>query len=282
MGLFLLGSGFNWQYHNGGTNPSATPGTSVTPGASNAEGSWTSIATGSNIANDVFGVLISVAGGNTSAAQKDHLLDIGVDPAGGTSYTALISNIVCGQSDAANRNAKTFFFPMFIKAGSQVAVRVQGNNATAGTVRIWATFYGKPSRPELQKVGFVSETIGTISSSGGVSFTPGNAADGSWVSLGTTSRPLWWFQIGCQLSNATSTAQYTYVDLAVGDGSNKDIIINDLLMSFSGTAEVESQPYMTQIIAGYRQVPAGATLYVRGRCNTAPASGYNAVAIGVG
>jgi hypothetical protein len=134
----------------------------------------------------------------------------------------------------------------------------------------------------MTPVGHITETIGTITNSGGVSFTPGNAADGSWASLGTTTRPLWWWQLGCQISAGTIGAQYTYVDLAVGDGSNKDIIIKNHLMSFSGTAEIDSQPYMTQLVQGYKHVPAGATMYVRGRCNGAPTSGYNAVAVGVG
>jgi hypothetical protein len=42
-----------WSYDNWGTNPSATIGTSVTSGTANAEGSWTQIASGTNIAKDV-------------------------------------------------------------------------------------------------------------------------------------------------------------------------------------------------------------------------------------
>lgn len=281
--LFVPGASWGWAYHNGGTNPSATCGTSVTPGASNAEGSWTQIASAANIARDVWELIIGIAGGNSTGAQKDHLLDIGVDPAGGTSYTAVISNIVCGQSDAANRGFIPFRFPFRIKAGSSVAVRVQGSNATAGTVRVWAYFLGSPSRPDIVWSGSVSETIGTITNSQGVSFTPGNAADGTWVSLGTTTRQLKWWQLGAQLSNGTITAQYTYVDLAWGDGSNKHRIIRNHLMSFSGTAEIRSTPFAgVDLVQGYAEVPAGGTLYVRGRCSGAPTSGYNAVAIGVG
>jgi hypothetical protein len=49
-----------------------------------------------------------------------------------------------------------------------------------------AKFWGDPSNPECVPVGQYSETIGTISGSAGVVFTPGNAADGAWTSLGTT------------------------------------------------------------------------------------------------
>lgn len=280
--LWTPGNAFLFQYHNGGTNPSANPGTSVTPGATNAEGSWTQVASSANIAYDVYGICVQISGGNTSAQQKDHLLDIGIDPAGGTSYAAIISNIICGQSDASQRGAANYFFPFFIPAGSAVAVRVQGNNGTAGTVIVWCHFWGRPTRPELITVGQVSETIGTITNSGGVAFTPGNAADGTWTSLGTTTRALWWWQICAQISNGTVASERTYVDLSYGDGTTFHIIHQGHQLGFTGTTEVCSRSSVAQMVGGYREVPAGATLYVRGRCNTAPTSGYNAVAVAIG
>jgi hypothetical protein len=273
---------FLWKFSNY-TTPSATPGTSVTPGASNAEGSWVQIATAANMAYDSLLMFIAVGGGNTSGAQKDHLLDIGVDPAGGTSYTAIINNIVCGQSQAVTTGFDEFVFPIRIKAGSSVAVRVQGNNATAGTVRVVATFYGRPTNPEMVPVGQWSETIGTISGSGGTAVAPGNAAEGSWVSLGTTTKDMWRWQMGIQLSNGTITAQYATYDLAYGDATNKEFIIEDQHIGFYGTSEIKASILRgRQIIEGFRYVPAGSTIYARGRCSTTPGTTYNVTAIGIG
>lgn len=274
---------YNWTYDNWGANPGASPGTAVTPGASNSEGSWTQIASSANIAQDAYWIYLQVAAGATSGQSKPQLLDIGVDPAGGTSYTAVISNIVCGASPTlAQAGAREFCFPMFIPAGSSVAVRVQGANATAGTVRAIARFYGQPTRPEAVPVGHFSETIGSITNSNGVSFTPGNAADGSWVSLGTTTLPLWWWQLGYQIDNATITAEYTYIELAWGDASNKHTMFK--AMHGGTTGETCGLAMQTPLIlpAAYNPVPAGTNIYVRGRCNNAPDSGYNAVAIGIG
>jgi hypothetical protein len=276
-------SGTSWTFDNFGANPSATPGTSVTPGASNVEGSWTQVASAANIANDVYGFFLMVSGGATSTAAKNQLIDIGVDPAGGTSYTAIISNLVCGASPLLTAPGnREHFFPMFIKAGSTVAVRIQGSNATAGTVRVAMQFYGKPAGPIMIPTCYVSETIGTITNSSGVSFTPGNAADGSWVSLGTTVRPLWWWQLGYQVDNGTITAEYTYIDLAYGDGTNKHQIFR--VQHGGTTGETCGLQLQTQLchFAAVRPVPAGATIYVRGRCNNAPDTGYNAVAVGCG
>jgi len=273
---------FDFQYDNWGTNPSATLGTSVTPGASNAEGSWTAIVTAANVTADVCGVQLFIGSGSTTGAQKDHLLDLGVDPAGGTSYTAIISDIVCGQAGATNGGGHYFFFPISIKSGSQIAVRIQGNNATAGTVRVSIKLYGRASSGIVLPCGTFSETVGAITGSGGVSFTPGNAADGAWTSIGTTTKPLWWWQLGVQCSNGTISAQYTLVELAWGDSTNKQTIMKTV-MSFPGTTEIcNTTPNKLSPYEAYCPIPAGATLYVRGRSNIAPATGFNAVAIGIG
>jgi hypothetical protein len=275
-----------WTYDNWGANPGATPGTSVTPGTSNAEGSWTQVASSANIAQNVYGFLLRVSDNAvaTPTTGKNFLLDVGVDPAGGTSYTAVISNIVCGSAAPITSigGGFHFTFPLFIKAGSSVAVRIQGSHGTATASRVGVKFYGYPSRPDTFPTGTFSETIGTITNSNGVSFTPGNAADGSWVSLGTTTNPLWWWQLAYQVDNGTITAEYTYIDLAYGDGSNKHIIMRD--MHGGTTSEQTGTIYKANLnfFECYAPVPAGSTMYIRGRCLNAPDTGYNAVAIGIG
>lgn len=283
--LFPSGlSRFSFTYDNWGANPSATPGMVVTPGASNVEGSWTAVASSSDIAQDCYWIGIRIAEGATSSQIKSHLLDVGVDPAGGTSYTEVISNIVCGAAfSTSNRQGGHFFlFPIFIKAGSSVAVRIQGSNVTAGTVRVCIKFYGQPSDPDNCLVGTFAETIGSIASSQGTSFTPGNAADGSWTSLGTTTNNLWWWQICYQVSNTTVTVEETYIDIAYGDASNKVLIMRIMHI---GSAIEECGPlipYNLNFLEAYCPVPAGSNIYVRGRCLNAPDTGYNAVAIGIG
>jgi hypothetical protein len=276
-------SSYGFKYDNWGANPSATMGTSVIPGASNAEGSWTQIASSADISADCYWLFITVHSGNTSAQQKDHLIDIGVDPAGGSSYAAVVSNIVCGLTVSSPGAGYRFTFPLFVKSGSSVAVRAQGNNATAGTVRVMAKFYGQPSNPEAVPVGQFSETIGAITNSQGVGFTPGNAADGSWQSLGTTTSALWWWQLAFQVSDSTMTAELAFIDLAYGDATNKTNILRLCHASTSTTESAQENSAANVFFADcFCPVPSGATIYVRGRCSDAPDTGYNAVAIGIG
>lgn len=273
---------FAFRYDNWGANPSNTYGTSVVPGTSNAEGSWTQLASAANIAQDIYWFKIIVHSGTVTNNAKPQLLDIGVDPAGGSSYAAVISNLCVGQSQTpTSGGGYSFVFPLFIKAGSSVAARIQGAHATAGTVRVGAKFFGQPSRPSSVPVGFVSETVGAITNSGGVSITPGNAADGTWTLLGTTTLPCWWWQLAVQQDNSNTTALLYYFELAVGDGTNFHVMSRLNYSTTSTEAVLELTRGNMDSAHAYCPVPAGASLYCRGRCSAAPESGWTATAVGV-
>ena len=283
--LHTMPNTWGFQYTNSASPQTTNIGTAVTPTASNtAPTTFTQVASGANIADDVDWIVIGIFGGATSTAIKNHALDIGVDPAGGTSYTAVISNILCGQTGAYGTNGGYWCaFPFYIKAGSSVGVRVRGYNTTAGTVRVLATFYGRPSRPELIPIGTMSETIGfTGATTSGTSFTPGNGAEGSWASLGTTTKDMWWWQLGFTIANGTTTAAMTHVDLGYGDPTNPIIILENLAIFQVGTTEISGYHTYHQMLSAYHYVPAGQTLYVRGWCSAAPVAGYQAAAVGIG
>lgn len=283
MTLYAPSTGHLFTVDNFGADPSLTPGTSVVPGASNVEGGWTEVL--ADLAQDVYGLLLRVSSGFTAGQQKNHLLDIGVDPAGGTAYAAIISNIICGGSCALTSGiGHTFFFPYHIRAVGAVAVRIQGNNATAGTVRVGVRGYGQRGKADALPTGQYSETLGTITNSGGVAFTPGNLADGTWVSLGTTTRELWWWQLCYQVDDTTaSVGETAYIELGCGASGTQKIILRRMHQMVSSTEDAtEMMPTQLLWFEGYCRVPAGTEMWVRGRCDSAPDSGYNAVAVGIG
>jgi hypothetical protein len=273
-------SAYGFAVDNWGATPSATPGTSITANATpNAEGSWTEIL--ADLAQDCYWIELYV---HTSSGTGDRqiLLDIGADPAGGTSYSAIISNIVVGNVGAVTTTGggQRFLFPYYLKATTAVAARIQCSQASI-TMRVAIRVIGQPSNSACVPVGQFSETIGTITNSQGVGFTPGNAADGSWQSLGTTAKAMWWWQLAFSVANGTITAEYTHVELAYGDVTNKRLIIK---ATHGGTTGETIGDLMmgNRSFSCFCPVPAGATLYVRGRCNNAPDTGYNAVAVGIG
>lgn len=270
-----------YQIDNWGANPSATPGTAVTPGASNAEGSYSAALLSPT--QDLAGIYLRVSDGGATTASKPHLLDIGIDRAGGTSFTAEISNIVCGASGSLTAGgAHRFFFPYFVPAGATVGVRIQGANATAGTVNVCLKGYGQLGRRHTLPVGTVSETLGTITNSSGVSFTPGNVSDGTWVSLGTTAKFLWYWQLAYQITGGTITAERCWIELGAGGSGSQRVLLR---RGHAGTATEQIGDMMdSQLVwhEGYHEIPAGTEMWVRGRCENAPDSGYDAVAIGIG
>ena len=270
----------NWYVDNWGTNPSSVPGTSVTPGASDSWGSWTTLL--SALANQAYCLQIDIRDGNTSGEAKPQVMEIGADPNGGTSFTAIAGPFPMGASGGLNGvGGHHFVLPIRIPSGASIGCRIKGSHATAGTVGIMAKASGKPSGPHNIPVGAYMEVVGTITNSVGVSFTPGNAADGSWVDLGATSKHLWWWQIAYQINNVPITAEQTYIAISHGDASNKEIICR--LMHMGTTAEAVGGPLRDlSPWAFYCPVPAGEHIYIWARCVNAPDTGYNGAAIGVG
>jgi hypothetical protein len=270
------GYSFGWSYSLQ-ANPSTSPGVSVTPG-SGSKGSYVQLCSAANMAYDCYGILLWVTAGNTTATIRDILLDIGTDPAGGTSYSQVIgiNNIFVPQASNAIQGGRWFYFPLFIKAGISVGARGQASNAS--TFAVTARFFGRPSDPDMCMAGQYSETIG-VSGNGGTPFTCGNTAgEGSWTSLGTTTRACWWWQLAAGHNVGTTTAQMYFFDLAYGDGSNKHLIIENLPQINPGSAEASGNPLWP---LGYWYVPAGATLYVRGSASGTSETN-EAVAVGIG
>lgn len=274
---------FNFTYDNWGTSPATTIGTSVSTAAFGLLGSWTEIASSASLSQDCYWLYLRVHTAAVSGAVADALIDLGIDPAGGTSYTSFFETFNVGGAPSLTQvGSREHLFPIFIKAGSSVAVRIQGGGGGTLTARVAARFYGQPTNPLACPVGAFSEKFGTTTGFKGQSFTPGNASDGSWANLGSVTKPLWWWQMGYGIDNTTITAEYTYIEVAWGNASNKHTIFKE--MHGGSTSETCGLVATTQIAscAAYHPVPAGANIYIRGRCSNAPDTNYHANVLGIG
>lgn len=267
----------SWGFvYTNAENGSTAPGTSVAPGASDVEGAFVEIGPDASITAAIQFARICVFSGFVSAQAKNHLLDCAYDPTGGTTYDRfLFQNFVCGGSTPmANGGGADIIFPCNVPAGSAIAVRAQGSNATAGTIIVLGHFYGKPSRPEICRPGAYSETLGYSSGTLGTSFTPGTAAWGAWASIGTTTKKHFWAQLGVQLNNAAVTARGTRVQLGIGDGTNMHIITD----TWAQTGSSEQMARSSSPACAW-EIPSGAELWVRGNGNGAADTGWNATAV---
>lgn len=242
--------------------PAAAQGTVVTP-AVGSKGAWAQVI--ASTTDDSFGLLICVNSSSTSAASRNIVLDIGLGASG--AELVLVPDLIAGNANTYGAGGVWYFFPVFVPAGSRVSARAQGTVAT--TFNVFLQLQQRLANPaNYRKASFV-EAVGMATLPQGTATPSGTTAKGAWALLGTTTRRLWWWQLGVQVSSADtthSTASY-HLDVAVGDATNKDIIIQDAQF-LTTTNESASTPPLS--IGLEFPVEAGSSIYVRAQCSATP------------
>lgn len=287
MGLWVpRGQSYGWSFCSiGTTRPAAAVGATVTPAQNTKAGAaWAAVLTGANLSRDVFGLWINFNSNASTNNARDTIVDVGVDPAGGTSYTVLIPDLLASCASpyvGGHGNGINYFFPIWIKSGSQVAVRASINNATVGTLRCWMRAVGEPLDLRTVRVGYKVRAYGiTAASSSGTAVTPGTTSEGSWTQLGTIAADEhpWFWQLGYGANQGTITAVYNSGDLAIGDASNKVIPIEQRIWGGTTTEQIWDSGPDTM---GYYQAKAGDLVYGRLQCSGTAYSGTSLAAYGV-
>lgn len=257
---------------------SAAAGTVVYPSVG-SKSSWQSIV--STVDHDTYGVFVFLHNNAISGTSRATVVDIGIDPAGGSSYSVLIPDLVCGGAyTLPNVGAGVcYYFPVFIPAGSSIAARSQSTQTTS--VRVLVDLFQAPVSPVLPKFGSYVEAIGMSSVPNGVTLVPGTTSKGSWTLVGTTSSDLWYWEVGFQLDPADSnvTAALITCDVAVGDGTSFTQLIWDAVF-YTTSAEACSKPLTG---AGFHtSIPAGSSIYARAQSSNNTLDQYTCAVYGVG
>ena len=294
MTLMAIPNSWGW-FRNTETNTTDTPSPNAQlttlpwGGNGTTKGAWTNISTyGSDttIDADVLFSRIHWHATATSGSATPTLMDIGIDTAGGTSYQLAISNVlVGGHGNRVDRPTFWLDLPLRIPSGSSVAGRCAAGGS-GGVPGVNCSFYGAPSRPESVWAGSFCESVGIANDGSvptgrlGTAFTPGNSGSwGSWTSLGTTVRNLYYWSLFPQCDNATMSALAYFFQLAYGDGTTFVPIIHRMTV---GTTAGEQSHWMNGDRNSHCAVPLGSTIYVRGVCSGTADTGWNAMALGVG
>lgn len=274
---------FLWTAHStaDGTQPSTSFGTSVTPGT-NSYGSYVQLISGASVTDEVWEFEIRVDNVGINAAARNCVIKIGLDEAGGTSYTDFIVDLLTGPagSTAAGTDFAPpvkFVFPVRIPAGASVAAAASVNSATLTAIQVSIMLRGRPTRPDVVRRGVGVDTFGaTPASSSGTSITPGTASEGSWTQIGSAAaKTYWYWEVGWGLNTSTSADCLQFVDVGVGDASNKQVIIANAELSFT-VRETIRRPSMGR--AG--MAVSGDLLYVRAQASTT-VSGQSCALYGV-
>jgi hypothetical protein len=236
----------------------------------------------SGIQHDCYGINIHFASGSANGATVNFLANIHVDPNGGTQWgnRPLIENLAACSPDM-QWGGDVYYFPLYIKAGSTIGVRLSSTVANR-TCRIGATVYGKPTRPELVKAGTYVTTFGALSGTTlGSTVFPGNAGvSGAYTHMGTASGNLWWWQVGHMINDTSMTALAYNIDVAVGDANNKTLVMRDV-NRFNNTAEQCGKDGFGSTIP-FKKVAPGTQVYARVSCFGTADSANSCIVYGVG
>jgi hypothetical protein len=260
--------------------PAVEPGTNFSAGASNADDVAVSVLTA--VPHDIHFLVVGFAGFNLTAVNGRALADLLIDPAGGSSWSSLIDDLVCGFTTITNvANAVIncwYCFPLWIKSGASLGARARTIHTvaiTTGRCVIYA--YGNPSRPDMWWCGQKVESLGiNAATSSGTSITPGNSgAFGSWTSIGATTGARYGaIQFGLNGTNATATG--TYYHFEIGYGSTR-LPGSPTMAARLETSEVAARNFQMPI---WCDIPAGTQMQARGKCD-ATAEIWNCALYGV-
>jgi hypothetical protein len=303
MSLLTVPNSWGWirtTETNTNDTPISTPGVALTAGAVGVKGAWTNISTYNSVNTldvECHFVTLEMHGRPTSTLSNAQLVDIGVDPAGGSSPTLVASNIAVGQSayfaDTEGVQVRAEL-PLCIPAGASVFARTAFSPNAANSAALIAAYFGAPSRPEAVWSGQFCESIG-IANDGSVPtncdatpVTPGNSgswtgsigtAAGDWHELGTAAQNLRHISLFPQIRNATMAALHYFWELGIGDGATVVPIIKKIRAS---TTSSERVVWKGRQGGAFFDIPAGTKIYARANCSGTSDTGWTAMALGIG
>ncbi len=260
--------------------PGATADAQITP-AQNAYGSYATVL-GTPLANPAYAIEITVREVAVSGAPTDSLTTIGIDPAGGTAFVDTIQHLLTSYAGQFSNDAGMgvrYKFPLYIPAGATIGAKGSINNATVGEQRVQVKCFCRPQFPELLRVGKFVRTFGAdTANSKGTALTFGTTGEGAWTQLGTVADPnLWaWCVTAAPVNITTMLSGLAYVDLAIGDGSNKSEIIVGHEVQTMITEDVNQICLAEEAEAGNAD-----NIYARGQYSSSTTA-WSAIAYAVG
>lgn len=248
-----------------GTPPAiASLGTTFTPGATNGDGS--SVAVLTNVTHDVEYLVIGFSSTGQAATNTSTLVDILVDPAGGTSWASdpLINDLLAGWAGPTGSGSGVpywYHFPIWLKSGHSIGVRARQTAAVPIAAFCHMFAYGGNANPSSWWCGQSVESIATdAANSKGTNHTAGNSgAFSSWTNLGSTlSKPCGALQFavhGASTDTTTNNIQYFY-EFGVGSTRIGPPLFRTITSSETGFCSPQG--------INFCSLPAATQLQVRG------------------
>lgn len=270
-------------------NPTASPGTAVTGGNSNADGTPVALI-GTALTHDVEMLEVSIscaASTLQTTIDTSMICDLLIDRAGGTSWDTtnlLIEGLFAGGFSLQTGTSGTLAvrkwkFPLWLPAGSTIAGRARSLVASGNTTfEVLLNAYGGINRPENYWCGQRVDAIGVNrAASGGASITPGASANTypSFGSFGSATTR----RYGCLLPSvaalgAASSAHMHQLQIGIG-GVQVGPDFNYHTTSVEGATDLREDKNI------YADVPEGTQLQARIRSSSASSVAQQMIIHGV-
>ena len=255
--MLYIPNGGRWRaQHNWGSVATATPGASVTTGGTAAtKGTPVEIFSSTNF--DTCLVAIGISEYAAAATASRLMVDLLI---GAATESVLINNLV-GSHGGATYGGLQYYFPLYIPAGSRVAVQAAGDRTTTAC-RVQVALYGGLISSPWQ-VGSGVETYGVGTVPAGTAVTPGNAADGAWVQMTSSSLRnhfAWHAALQHPTDTSWGSARIYQWELGVG-GAGSEVLIQEGGMFAWDSNEAQHGPTLRWPIMA--DIPAASAMSTR-------------------
>lgn len=258
---------------NTGAVGTATPGTSVTTGAS-ASTKGTPAELIASTSFDAYWIKICASNYGLAATASQGSMDLLI---GSATESVLIPDLLmgyCGSIVAAGKGPKCWEFPLYIPAGSRLSVQAAGaRTSTAFRVQIY--LYGGNGYPAWP-VGTKVTTYGMGTVPAGTTITPGaSGAVGSWAQItASTTEDHCAFVPSFQMTGDTTT-NLRLLTVEMGVGAATEELISPPYWFGCDSGEYMDGPY--NCCPTMRDVPSGTRLVMRASNSSTNDGGYNGV-----
>ena len=259
----------NWA---DGSRPGANPGTTVTArhDGDYSAAVWTTLLSSGDVTSDVYELHVQNHNFGLSGQGFHGSINIGYDPAGGTSFTPLVY-LFGGQSGAATIGGHHWHLLCRVPAGSTIGARAVWSHASDGaSCKVVISAFGLPSPSHLycpasrvQSIGI--DTVDTY----GVSVVTGTASEGDWILIGQLDFDAFAWEIAFGTANSALNANRYEADLGwcdVSSPASPDDVHKIIERNYVITTAAE-QSYKPRNLT-YKRVPAGS--YIFGRAQMGP------------
>lgn len=243
--------------NTGGAVSGSSTGTTVSGSASaDTKGSWVEFF--DSLPFDCHRLLIDMP-----ATVASSLIDIGIGGSG--SEVVIVDNIQCSRSGTTNFTHNTVLLPLFIPAGTRVAVRAQH---TVGGSDSFLCLYAQGGGYGMRRGYGRAQTYGAnTGDSGGVSVDSAGTTNnkGSWHQI-TSGVDFSISEMVCHFGNQDNferTAANWLVDIGIGPPGSEEIIIADYYFNASGLSDYVNSGHPNFAV----NIPEGTRVACRQQCS---------------